>query len=413
MTTEGATCRICGTQLSHIFADLGVTPLCETFLEEKQLSDMEPFYPLLTYVCENCFLVQLQEFVAVEEIFSDYAYFSSFSDSWLRHAEKYVEMATTRFGLGKQSQVIEIASNDGYLLQYFCKREIPALGIEPAANVAAAAEKIGVPTEVRFFDVAMAEELVERDQRPDLLLGNNVLAQVPDIQGFVQGMKIALAPEGVITLEFPHLLRLMEGNQFDTIYHEHFSYFSLLTIDSFFSSLGLRVFDVEELASHGGSLRVFARHEECTRHAVTDSVARVLADEKQAGLDSLSSYEAFAEKVKETKRRLLEFLIDAKDAGKSIAGYGAPGKGNTLLNYCGIGTDLIDFTVDRNPYKHGRYTPGTRIPIFPPEKLKEAKPDIVLILPWNLSKEIAEQHAYISEWGGQFVVPIPSVQVVS
>jgi hypothetical protein len=406
-------CRICGTELSHVFADLGATPLCESFLEESQLNGMEPFYPLLTFVCENCFLVQLQEFVAPEEIFSDYAYFSSYSDSWLRHAESYVEMATARFGLNEKSQVIELASNDGYLLQYFVRDGIPALGIEPAANVAEAAEKAGVPTEVRFFGVEFAQELVERNVRPDLLLGNNVLAQVPDLRGFVRGMKIVLAPEGVITLEFPHLLKLMEENQFDTIYHEHFSYFSLLTIDSFFASEGLKVFDVEELPTHGGSLRVYARHEDCARHAVTDAVAKVLSDEKRAGLDGLDAYAAFAEQVKETKRRLLEYLIQAKDAGKSIAGYGAPGKGNTLLNYCGIGPDLIEFTVDRNPYKHGRFTPGTRIPIHPVEKLREAKPDIVVILPWNLVDEIAEQHAYIAEWGGRFVVPIPRVQVVS
>jgi hypothetical protein len=413
MPTEQMDCRICGTGLSEVFADLGATPLCETFLEASQLAQMEPFFQLLTYVCENCFLVQLQEFVAPEEIFTEYAYFSSYSDSWLRHAEKYVEMATARFGLNEKSQVIELASNDGYLLQYFVRAGIPALGIEPAANVAEVAEKVGVPTEVRFFGVELAEELVERGKRPDLLLGNNVLAQVPDLRGFVEGMKILLAPEGVITLEFPHLLRLMQENQFDTIYHEHFSYFSLLTIDSFFASVGLKVFDVEELASHGGSLRVFARHEDCSAHPVTDAVARVLADEKRAGLDGLEAYAAFGEQVKETKRRLLEYLIRARDAGKSIAGYGAPGKGNTLLNYCGIGPDLLDFTVDRNPYKHGRFTPGTRIPIHPVEKLREAKPDIVLILPWNLADEITKQHAYISEWGGQFIVPIPRVQVVS
>ena len=413
MTTELAICRICENELTHIFADLGVTPLCETFLQESELSGMGPFYPLLTYVCEKCFLVQLMEFVAPEEIFSEYAYFSSYSDSWLRHAERYVQMMTTRFELGEHSQVIEVASNDGYLLQYFVADGIPALGIEPAANVAKVAEEKGVTTEVRFFDEKMARELVERGQRPDLLLGNNVLAQVPDLRGFIRGFKIALAPEGVITLEFPHLLRLMEGNQFDTIYHEHFSYFSLLTIDAFFTNEGLTVFDVEELLSHGGSLRVFARHTECSAHRKTDAVAKVLADEKSAGLDGRHAYQAFDQQVKETKRRLLEFLIAAKDAGQTVAGYGATGKGNTLLNYCGIGTDLLEFTVDRNPYKHGRYTPGTRIPIYPVEKLREARPDIVLILPWNLAEEIAEQHAYISDWGGKFAVPIPRVRVMS
>lgn len=413
MGIEATTCRICNTKLNHVFADLGVTPLCESFLEPHELSRMEPFYPLVAYVCENCYLVQLEEFVSPTEIFDDYAYFSSFSDSWLRHAKKYVEMTIQRFGLGKDSLVIEIASNDGYLLQYFCEQEIPALGIEPAANVAEAAKKIGVTTEVRFFDTAMAEELVKRGQRPDLLVGNNVLAQVPDIRDFVKGMKIVLAPEGVITLEFPHLLRLMKGNQFDTIYHEHFSYFSLQTVDRFFKELGLSVFDVEELVSHGGSLRVFAKHDKCAKHTKTDAVAKVLNDEKRAGLDRLESYTAFSDQVKTSKRRLLEFLIKARDEGKSIAGYGAPGKGNTLLNYCRIGTDLLDFTVDRNPYKHGRFTPGTRIPIYPVEKLREARPDIVLILPWNIAREITEQHAYISEWGGQFVVPIPNIRTIS
>jgi hypothetical protein len=370
---------------------------------------MEPFYPLLAFVCDSCFLVQLQEFVAPEEIFSEYAYFSSYSDSWLRHARDFVEMTTARFGLCDRSQVIEIASNDGYLLRYFCRAGIPALGIEPAANVAEAAERIGVPTEVRFFDEALAHELVKRGKRASLLIGNNVLAQVPDLRGFVRGLEILLDRDGVITLEFPHLLRLMRGNQFDTIYHEHFSYFSLLTLEPLLASEGLEVFDVEELATHGGSLRVFARHANCESHPVTEAVARVLADERESGLDRLHSYDAFAEQVKQTKRRLLEFLIQAKDAGKTVVGYGAPGKGNTLLNYCGIGTDFLQFTVDRNPYKHGKYTPGTRIPIFPVEKLREAKPDIVLILPWNLVNEIAEQHAYISDWGGRFVVPIPRV----
>jgi hypothetical protein len=398
--------------LRHAFADLGVTPLCESFLDASQLVEMEPFYPLVAYVCDRCFLVQLQEFVAPEDIFSEYAYFSSYSDSWLRHAQDFVKMATTRFGLGERSQVIEIASNDGYLLQYFCRAGIPALGIEPAANVADAAKRIGVPTEVRFFDEALAHELVNRGKRPSLLIGNNVLAQVPDLRGFVRGLEILLDPDGVISLEFPHLLRLMKGNQFDTIYHEHFSYFSLLTLEPLLSSEGLTVFDVEELPTHGGSLRVFARHTDCTSRPVTEAVARVLTDERESGLDGLSSYAEFAEQVKQTKRRLLAFLIQAKDEAKRVAGYGAPGKGNTLLNYCGIGTDFLDFTVDRNPYKHGKFTPGTRIPIFPVEKLREAKPDIVLILPWNLVNEIVQQHAYIGDWGGRFVVPIPWVKVV-
>jgi hypothetical protein len=355
--------------------------------------------------------VQLEEFVAPDEIFSEYAYFSSYSESWLRHASQYVEMAVARFGLGPESHVIEVASNDGYLLQYFVEKGVPVLGIEPAANVAEAAREKGVPSEVRFFDVECARELVAAGREADLLIGNNVLAQVPDLRNFVQGMKIALKPRGTITLEFPHLLRLMRENQFDTIYHEHFSYFSLLSIDSFFRAEKLTVFDVEELSTHGGSLRVFARHGEDDSRPVSEAVERLLGVEREAGLDRLETYFAFSEQVKETKRRLLDFLIAAKRNGDRIAGYGAPGKGNTLLNYCGIRTDFLDFTVDRNPYKHGKFTPGTRIPIFPPEKLREAKPDYVLILPWNLKDEIMEQESHIRDWGGRFVVPIPDVAI--
>jgi hypothetical protein len=412
MNSSEAACRICSSPLHHKFVDLGVSPLCETFLEAGQLNAMEPFFPLCVYVCERCFLVQLQEYVAPDEIFSEYAYFSSFSDSWLRHAKDYVAMASERFGLDADSRVVEIASNDGYLLQYFVERGVPVLGIEPAANVAKAAEERGVTTEVLFFGDETARELADRGERADLLIGNNVLAQVPDLRGFVRGLQILLEPQGAITLEFPHLLKLMNENQYDTIYHEHFSYFSLGTIVEFFASEGLTVFDVEELASHGGSLRVFARHTRDESKPVGDRVAKVLADEKAAGLDDLAAYASFAEQVRETKRALLEFLIDVKREGKTVVGYGAPGKGNTLLNYCGIRTDFLDFTVDRNPYKHGRFTPGTRIPIHPPERIREAKPDYLLILPWNLKDEIIEQESYIREWGGQFVVPIPKVQVI-
>jgi 2-polyprenyl-3-methyl-5-hydroxy-6-metoxy-1,4-benzoquinol methylase len=404
-------CRICDGVLRHPFVDLGASPLCESYLDASQLGAMEPFYPLCPYVCESCFLVQLQEFVAPEDIFTEYAYFSSYSDSWLRHAEEYVEMAMARFGLGAGSHVVEVASNDGYLLQYFVARGVPVLGIEPAANVAEAAERRGVPTEVCFFNEDTARDLVARGQRADLLAGNNVLAQVPDLKGFVRGLTILLAPRGVLTLEFPHLLRLMRENQFDTIYHEHFSYFSLRTVAEFFTREGLTVFDVEELATHGGSLRVFARHADDDSQAVGERVTALLAVEEEAGLGRLETYTSFAEQVKETKRKLLEFLITAKRDGKRVVGYGAPGKGNTLLNYCGIGTDFLDFTVDRNPYKQGKFTPGTRIPIFPPEKLREAKPDYVFILPWNLKDEIMEQQSFIREWGGRFIVPIPEVQV--
>jgi hypothetical protein len=411
MEVSRARCRICGSELRHPFVDLGASPLCESFLAADECNRMEPFYPLCVYVCEHCFLVQLEEYVAPEEIFSQYAYFSSYSESWLRHARSYVEMAVERFALGPASRVIELASNDGYLLQYFLEKGVPVLGIEPAANVAEAATRKGVPTEVRFFDVELARELAGAGRRADLLIGNNVLAQVPDLRGFVQGMKVVLAPTGVITLEFPHLLRLMEENQFDTIYHEHFSYFSLTALDPFFRSEGLTIFDVEELPTHGGSLRIFARHSEDGSRPVGDGVTRLLGAEREAGLDRLETYSAFSEQVKETKRRLLDFLIRAKRSGGRIAGYGAPGKGNTLLNYCGIRTDFLDFTVDRNPYKQGRFTPGTRIPIYAPEKLREAKPDYVLILPWNLKDEIMEQESHIREWGGRFVVPIPEVRV--
>lgn len=411
MDASGSQCRICGSALRHPFVDLGTSPLCESFLAASDCNRMEPFYPLCVYVCERCFLVQLEEYVAPEQIFSEYAYFSSYSDSWLRHASQYVEMAVARFALGAESRVIELASNDGYLLQYFLERGVPVLGIEPAANVAEAARKKGVPTEVRFFDVDCARDLAASGRHADLLVGNNVLAQVPNLRSFVQGMKLLLKPQGVITLEFPHLLRLMRENQFDTIYHEHFSYFSLMAIDPFFRAEGLTVFDVEELSTHGGSLRIFARHNEDDSRPVSERLTRLLEAEREVGLHRIDTYSAFSEQVKETKRRLLDFLIRAKREGSRIAGYGAPGKGNTLLNYCGIRTDFLDFTVDRNPHKQGRFTPGTRIPIFPPEKLREAQPDYVLILPWNLKDEIMEQESHIREWGGRFVVPIPEVKV--
>jgi len=386
--------------------------LCETFPTTKQLNEMEPFYPLRVWVCDVCFLVQLQEYVRPENIFSEYAYFSSFSDSWLAHARRYSEQMIDRFGLSTTSFVIEIASNDGYLLRNFVERGIPALGIEPAANVAAKALEHGVKSIVRFFGRDTARQLVAEGIRPDLLIGNNVLAHVPDINDFVGGMKILLAPSGVITMEFPHLLRLIEENQYDTIYHEHFSYLSLTTVERIFAAHGLVLFDVEELPTHGGSLRIYARHAEAAAPAVTAAVTRLRDIEAAAGFLRVDAYTNFGESVRASKRRLLEFLIDAKDRGRQVVAYGAPGKGNTLLNYCGIRTDLLDYAVDRNPYKHGRYTPGTHIPIFPPDRIAETRPDYVLILPWNLKKEIVAQLAYIREWGGQFVVPIPRVEVL-
>jgi SAM-dependent methyltransferase len=405
-------CRFDGKSLEHTFADLGVTPLSNSYLRAEQLNDAEKFYPLHAYVCDDCLLVQLEEFETPQNIFGDYAYFSSYSDSWLRHAEEYAEMAVRRFGLDHHSRVIEIASNDGYLLQYFVARDIPVLGIDPAANVAPAAEKKGVPTIVRFFGVETARGLVNQHVQADLLIGNNVLAHVPDTMNLIGGMKMVLKPGGVFTMEFPHLLRLMEQNQFDTIYHEHFSYFSFLTVERIFASKGLTLFDVEELPTHGGSLRIFGRHSEADGPAIGPRVRALRRLEVEAGLDGLETYLRFGERVKETKRKLLSFLIEARAQGKSIVGYGAPAKGNTLLNYCGVRSDFIDYTVDRSPHKQGMFLPGTRIPIEHPDKINETKPDYVLILPWNIKEEVIQQMACIRDWGGRFVVPIPEVRVL-
>lgn len=404
-------CRFCGTAFRHRVVDLGMSPLCESFLRADQLNQMEAFYPLHVWVCDQCFLVQLEEYVTGEEIFSDYAYFSSFSDTWLRHARTYVEQMIDQLGLTPKSRVVEIASNDGYLLQFFVQRGIPALGIEPAANVAKAAEQKGVPTLVKFFGVETAEELAVTGHRADLILGNNVLAQVPDLNDFVGGLKILLAPTGVITIEFPHLLKTIEGNQFDQIYHEHFSYFSLYSAERIFAAHGIPIFDVEELPTHGGSIRIYAGHAEDSTKEVSDRLLTLRAEEERAGIGTLEYYADFEARVRETKRKLLAFLINAKNEGKRVVGYGAPGKGNTLLNYCGIRTDFLDFTVDRSPHKHEKFLPGTHIPIFSPERLWDARPDYVMILPWNLKNEIMEQLAGIRDWGGSFVVPIPEVTV--
>ncbi len=372
---------------------------------------MEPFYPLHAFVCDQCLLVQLQEFVSPDNIFSEYAYFSSYSTSWVEHARRYTEMVCDRFGLTRASKIAEIASNDGYLLQHFLKRGITPLGIEPAANVAKVAVKNGIPTIVRFFGHEAASDIAREQGRMDLLLGNNVLAHVPDLNDFVSGMKILLAPRGVITMEFPHLQRLIQENQFDTIYHEHFSYFSFIVVERVFAHHGITLFDVEELPTHGGSLRIFGRHTENSELPITDRVRELHHRELEQGFGSPKAYEGFDMKVKAIKRDILAFLIRAKQDGKTVVGYGAPGKGNTLLNYCGIRTDFLDFTVDANPYKQGKYTPGTRIPILAPEHIQNARPDYVLILPWNLKDEISNAAAYIREWGGQFVVPIPEVRV--
>ncbi len=405
-------CRFCGTKIEHSFVDLGMSPLCQTHIKPEQLNSMEPFYPLHAYVCTQCYLVQLDEYVTPDDIFSDYDYFSSFSDSWVEHARKYTEMITERLSLDSDSLVMEIASNDGYLLQHFVKKQIPVLGIEPAANVAKAAEEKGIRTTVRFFGEDTANAVRSEYGPANLLLGNNVLAHVPNINDFVAGMKALLAEDGVLTMEFPHLLKLIDENQFDTIYHEHFSYLSFFTVEQIFAKHGLTLFDVEELPSHGGSLRIFGRHTENTDLAVTENVEKLRAEEISRGISSLELYKAFEEKVKETKRKLLEFLIEKKREGKKVVGYGAPGKGNTLLNYCGIRQDFLDYTTDRSPQKQGKYTPGTRIPILDPSVIKETKPDYILILPWNLAREITEQHAYVKEWGGKFVVPIPEVAVL-
>jgi SAM-dependent methyltransferase len=389
-----------------------MSPLCETYPAAADLDRREVYYPLHVYVCDKCFLVQLGEFESAENIFSEYAYFSSFSDSWLRHAENYCAKMQSRFGLSEQSFVLEVASNDGYLLQYFVQRNVPVLGIEPAANVAAVAVKRGVPTRIQFFGVKAAEELVAEGRCADLVLGNNVLAQVPDLNDFVEGLKIVLKPDGVLTLEFPHLLKLIEHNEFDTIYHEHFSYFSLLTTVKLLNAHGLRVFDVEELPSHGGSLRVYACRVESDKHGSGTDVARVLSKEEQAGLGQTEGYRTFARQVKETKFALLDCLLMAARQGKRVAGYGAPGKSATLLHYCGIGKDLIEFTVDRSPYKQGRFLPGTHIPIYHPDRIAEIKPDYIVILPWNLRNEIMEQLQYVREWGGEFIIPIPIATVL-
>ena len=407
----GWACRFCGEPASHLFADLGMSPLCESYVSADQLNAMEPFYPLRAVVCPRCFLVQLDQYVTAQHIFSEYAYFSSYSSSWVEHARRYTNMIGRRLGLDASSLVVEIASNDGYLLQHFVSSGIPVLGIEPAANVAEAARQKGIPTRVCFFGTEVARQLVAEGTRPDLVVGNNVLAHVPDLNDFVEGLKVLLKPGGVITMEFPHLLQLMEGNQFDTIYHEHFCYFSLGTVERVFAAHNLTLFAVDEIPTHGGSLRVYVRHADDGTRPVEPEVHALRAREDSAGLGRLDTYSGFGEHVRETKRRLLEFLITAKRAGKTIAGYGAPGKGNTLLNYCGIGTDFVDYTVDRNPYKHGKFLPGTHIPIFAPERIAETRPDYVLILPWNLKEEIVDQLSYVRAWGGQFIVPIPEVQV--
>ena len=404
-------CRLCGASLREVFADLGMSPLANSYRKPEQLQTMEPFYPLRAYVCHQCFLVQLEQFETPESIFTEYAYFSSFSTSWLEHARCYAGLVRERFGLGSASQVVEIASNDGYLLQYFKERGVAVLGVEPARTVAEAAIQKGIPTRNAFFNKDTATKLVNEGLSADLIVANNVLAHVPDLHHFIAGFAILLKPQGLITLEFPHLLELMRHVEFDTIYHEHFSYLSLLAVERLLAAHNLAVFDVERLPTHGGSLRLYVKHAADGTKPTGETVARLRKDEAEAHLDCLETYRAFSNAVKRVKLDLLEFLIGCARTLKSVAGYGAPAKGNTLLNYCGIGPELLPYTVDRNPHKQGLYLPGTQIPVEHPDRIAERRPDFLLILPWNLKQEIAEQMACIRGWGGRFVTPIPSVDI--
>ena len=409
----GEVCRNCDAPLEHVFVDLGMSPIANDYVAADKANAMEPFYPLCVYVCDSCWLVQLPAVQSADNIFrDDYAYFSSVSKSWLAHAERYVEKTAERFDIGADSYVVEVASNDGYLLQYFHQRGVPVLGIEPCANVAAAGEKVGVPALVEFFGADLARRLASEGRRPDLIVGNNVLAHVPDLRDFVGGLKALLAGDGVITMEFPHLQQLVDFNQFDTIYHEHFSYFSLTAVADVFRRQGLRIFDVEELPTHGGSLRIYACHTDDPDKQDSPAVTELLDREATAGFTDLAVYRSFEQKVHRTKRELLKFLISAREEGKRVAGYGAPAKGNTLLNYCGVRTDLVEFTVDRAESKQNTLLPGTRIPVFGPEKIEEEKPDYILILPWNIKDEIVGSMGFVRDWGGRFAVPIPEVRLL-
>lgn len=405
-------CRFCGSSLKNTFVDLGMSPLSNAYLRSEQLNQMEPFYPLHARVCDRCFLVQLEQFACPEKIFGEYAYFSSYSESWLNHAHEYAERMTELFHLDLGSLVIEVASNDGYLLQYFQAKGIPVLGVEPARNVAKAAEEKGIPTLAKFFGTQTARELEAAGQRADLIVCNNVLAHVPDLKDFVAGLQLLLKPRGIVTVEIPHLLRLIEGNQFDTIYHEHFSYFSFCTAEEIFRKYGLAIFDVEEIPTHGGSLRLYACHASGGPWPPHSRVLQLRQQEIAAGILDLDTYSRFGERVRETKRALLEFLTGAKRARKSVVGYGAPAKGNTLLNYCGIGRDFLDYTVDISPHKQNHFLPGTHLPIYHPDMIRRTRPDYVLILPWNLRNEILEQLADVHQWGGRFVIPIPKAEVI-
>jgi SAM-dependent methyltransferase len=406
-------CRFCGGPLRQTVVDLGMSPLCESYVEAARLDEMEPFYPLHVRICERCFLVQLRAYVRPEDIFQEYAYFSSYSSSWVEHARIYVDAVTERLGLGPENLVVEVGSNDGYLLRRFVERDIPVLGVEPAQNVAAFAIERGVRTLVDFFGTNAARRIVAEERPADLIVANNVLAQVPDLNDFVEGLKLLLGPRGVLTIEVPHLIRLIEGNQFDTIYHEHYSYFSFRALERILAAHGLAIFDVDELPTHGGSLRVYARHAGTNGAHSRSLVSELSSRELAMGFETMEPYDAFAKRVQECKRRLIEVLSAIKRDGQSIAAYGAPGKGNTLLNYCGIRTDFIDYATDKNPYKQGRYLPGTHIPIVHPDTIAKTRPNWILILPWNIKDEIIDELSYSSEWGARFIVPIPDVMVLS
>lgn len=405
-------CRFCKTELKHVFIDLINSPASNSYLNPEQLNEPETYYPLKVYICHNCFLVQVDEYQKSDALFnSEYAYFSSYSRTWLAHAQKYTQDMIARFGFSASSKVIEIASNDGYLLQYFKEKNVPVLGIEPTANTAKVAMEKGIETVVEFFGTSLAKKLSAQNIQADLLLGNNVLAHVPDIRDFVAGMQVILKPAGVITMEFPHLMQLVDNNQFDTIYHEHFSYLSFYTVKQLFESVGLEMFDVEEIPTHGGSLRIYAKHKNDNSKEISPRVAALLAKEIKQGITDLNYYHNFQQKAFDIKLSLLSFLTEQKKAGKKVAAYGAAAKGNTLLNYCGVKNDLVDFVVDSNPHKQGKYLPASHIPVVNEAYLKQEKPDYVLILPWNLKDEIKDQLAYIRDWNGKFVVPIPSLQI--
>jgi len=406
-------CRFCKTELEHIFIDLVNSPASNSFLTEQELNEPETFFPLKVFTCHNCFLVQVDEYKKSDAIFdSGYVYFSSYSTSWLAHAKRYTDLMKERFALNENSLVIEVASNDGYLLQYFKEKGIPVLGVEPTANTAEAAKQKGIESVVDFFGVRLANELAEKGRHADLLLGNNVLAHVPDIVDFVGGMKILLKPQGVITMEFPHLVQLIDNNQFDTIYHEHFSYLSFYTVQQIFAAAGLELFDVEELPTHGGSLRIYAKHAEDKSKKIEDTIRLMLEKEKAKGIDQLAYYDNFEQKATTVKLDLLDFLIQQKRAGKKVSAYGAAAKGNTLLNYCGVKNDLINYVVDANPHKQNKWLPASHIPVKNEQYLRDDKPDYVIILPWNLKEEIMQQLAYIREWGGRFVIPVPALQTL-